>query len=116
MKADTMRAVVHDAYGAPDVLRLAEVQRPVPEDDEVFVKIHATTVTRSDCAWRAAHPFLSRFFTGIRRPKYRILGSELAGEVQAVGAAVTEFAVGDEIFGTTGGFRAHAEFICVRET
>ncbi len=111
-----MRAVVHDRYGAPDVLRVEEVEQPVPKDDEVLVRVHATTVTRSDCAWRAAYPFVSRFFTGLRRPKHRILGSEFAGEVVAVGSAATEFAVGDEVFGTTGGFRAHAELVCLRET
>lgn len=111
-----MRAVVHDRYGAPDVLRIEDVEDPVPKEDEVLVRVHATTVTRSDCAWRAAHPFLSRFFTGLRRPKHRILGSEFAGEVVAAGAAVTELSVGDEVFGTTGGFRAHAELLCVRES
>jgi NADPH:quinone reductase-like Zn-dependent oxidoreductase len=111
-----MRAVVHDRYGPPEVLRLEEVERCVPEQDQVRVKVHATTVTRSDCGWRAARPFLTRVFTGLRRPKHRILGSELAGEVEAVGADVSEFAVGDHVFGTTGAFRAHAEFVCMRES
>ncbi|HEV8635434.1 MAG TPA: NAD(P)-dependent alcohol dehydrogenase [Chloroflexota bacterium] len=112
-----MRAVVHDRYGGPDVLRLEEVERPVPKDDEVLVKIHAATVSRTDCGFRAADPFIVRGFTGLRRPKRRILGSELAGEVEAVGAAVSGFAVGDHVFGTSGGrFGAHAEFVCVRES
>ncbi|KRT64557.1 MAG: NADPH:quinone reductase and related Zn-dependent oxidoreductase [Chloroflexi bacterium CSP1-4] len=112
-----MRAVVHDRYGPPDVLRLEEVERPVPKDDEVLVKIHATTVNRTDCGFRAAKPFIIRFFTGLRRPKWRIPGSEFAGEVEAVGAAVSEFAVGDRVFGANvGRFGAHAEFVCVRET
>jgi NADPH:quinone reductase-like Zn-dependent oxidoreductase len=113
-----MRAVVFDRYGAPDVLRLEDVERPVPKEDEVLVKIHATTVTRSDCGVRGGKPFISRFFTGLRRPKQRILGTELAGEVEAVGASVSEFAVGDHVFGTTSAFRfgAHAEFICMRES
>ena len=111
-----MRAVVHDRYGDPSVLRIQEVGRPVPNENQVLVKILATTVTRSDCHWRSATPFISRFFTGIRRPKYRTLGSEFAGEIVAVGESVNEFVVGDEVFGTTGGFRANAEFICVRES
>ena len=112
-----MRAVVHDRYGPPEVLRLEEVERPVPKDDEVLVKIHATTVNRTDCGFRAAKPFIIRFFTGLRRPKWRIPGSEFAGEVEAVGAAVSEFAVGDRVFGANvGRFGAHAEFVCVRET
>ena len=108
-----MRAVVHDRYGPPEVLRLEDVPRPVPKDDEVLVKVHATSVTRSDCGFRAAEPFFSRVFTGLLRPKRRIPGLELAGEVEAVGATVTEFAVGDEVFGIKGG--ANAEYICVRE-
>jgi NADPH:quinone reductase-like Zn-dependent oxidoreductase len=110
-----MRAVVHDRYGPPDVLRLEDVERPVPKDDEVLVKIHATTVNRTDCGLRSAELFISRFFTGLRRPKRRILGMELAGEVEAVGAAVSEFEAGDEVFGVNG-FGAHAEFVCMRES
>jgi NADPH:quinone reductase-like Zn-dependent oxidoreductase len=110
-----MKAVVHDRYGGPDVLRLEEVARPVPEDDEVLVKIHATTVSRSDCGFREADPFILRFFTGLRRPNRRILGSELAGEVEAVGAAVSKFKVGDHVFGLKG-FGAHAEYVCVSES
>jgi NADPH:quinone reductase-like Zn-dependent oxidoreductase len=110
-----MRAVVHDRYGPPDVLRLEEVDRPVPKEDEVLVRIHATTVTRTDCGLRGADPFLSRFWTGLRRPKQRISGMELCGVVEAVGSAVTEFEVGDEVFGVKGA-GAHAEFTCMRES
>jgi NADPH:quinone reductase-like Zn-dependent oxidoreductase len=106
---------VHDRYGPPDVLRLEDVERPVPNEDEVLVKVHATTVTRSDAAWRAAKPFISRFFTGLRRPRRRILGTEFAGEVEAVGDAVSEFRVGDRVFGASL-FGAHAEFVSVRES
>jgi NADPH:quinone reductase-like Zn-dependent oxidoreductase len=108
-----MRAVVHDTYGPADVLRIEDVERPVPEANEVLVRVHATTVTRSDCGFRAADPFFSRFFTGLRRPKQRIVGTELAGVVEAVGSAVTEFAVGDAVFGLRSG--ANAEYVCVRE-
>ena len=98
------------------MLRVEEVERPVPDDDEVLVRVHATTVTRTDCHIRAAKPFVWRAFAGVRRPKRRILGIELAGEVEAVGRAVTEFAVGDAVFGgSPGRFAAHAEFVCVRE-
>jgi NADPH:quinone reductase-like Zn-dependent oxidoreductase len=119
-----MRAVVYDRYGAPDVLRLADVERPVPKEDEVLVKIHATTVTRSDCAIREGNRrsglvamLISRLISGLPRPRQRILGSELAGVVEAVGAAVSEFAVGDHVFGINAWkFGAHAEFICMRES
>ncbi len=113
-----MKAVVYDRYGPPDVQRLEDVERPVPKEDEVLVKIHATTVTRTDCGVREGKPFLVRVFFGLRRPRQRILGTELAGEVAAVGTAVTEFAVGDDVFGSTAAFKSgtHAEFICMRES
>jgi NADPH:quinone reductase-like Zn-dependent oxidoreductase len=108
-----MRAIVHDRYGSPEVLRLEDVERPVPADNEVLIRVHATTVNRTDCHRRAATPFLWRFFAGLLRPKYRILGGEMAGEVVAVGSAVTEFAVGDRVFGTSGPkLGGHAEYLC----
>ena len=109
-----MRAVVYDKYGPPEVLRLEDVERPVPNQDEVLVKIHATTVNRTDCGWRSAKPFFARYFIGLLRPRRKILGMELAGEVEAVGAAVSQFEVGDQVFGVKG-FGAHAEFVCMRE-
>ncbi len=113
-----MRAVVYDKYGPPDVQRLEDVERPTPKEDEVLVKIHATTVTRTDCGIRGAKPFFIRFIFGVRRPKQRILGTELAGEIEAVGAAVSQFAVGDPVFGSTAAFKsgAHAEFVCIPES
>jgi NADPH:quinone reductase-like Zn-dependent oxidoreductase len=109
-----VRAVVYDRYGPPEVQRLEDVARPVPKEDEVLVKIHATTVNRTDCGWRSAKPFFVRSFIGLRGPKQKILGMELAGEVEAVGADVTEFQVGDQVFGVKS-FGAHAEFVCIRE-
>ena len=89
------------------------MERPVPKENEVLVRVRATTVTRSDCGHRGASPFFSRFFTGLRRPKQPIVGMELAGIVEEVGSAVTGFAVGDEVFGLRSG--ANAEYVCVRE-
>ena len=111
-----MRAVVHDSYGPPDVLRLEDVERPVPKSDEVLVRIHATTVNRSDTGFRSAEFLVARVFTGLLRPRRKILGSEFAGEVEAVGEAVTEFAVGDRVFGVNAKGGAHAEFIEMRES
>jgi NADPH:quinone reductase-like Zn-dependent oxidoreductase len=106
---------VHDTYGPADLLRLEDVERPVPKDDEVLIKVHATTVSRTDVALRAGVPFISRFITGLRRPRRRILGSDPAGVVDAVGNAVTEFKVGDRVFGINPWkFGAHAEFMCMR--
>ena len=119
-----MKAVVYDQYGPPDVLRLEDVARPVPKDDEVLIRIHASTVNRLDVHTREANrksgmavSILSRLVSGPRRPRQRILGSEFAGEVEAVGAGVTKFAVGDRVFGNSGlRFGAHAEYMCVRES
>src|SRR5690348_11618621 len=119
-----MRAVVYDRYGPPDVLRFEDVERPVPEADEVLVKVRAVAVTRADCATREANrrsglvvSLVSRLISGIRRPKQRILGTELAGEVETAGASVDRFAVGDQVFGTSGfRFGAYAEFICMRQS
>jgi NADPH:quinone reductase-like Zn-dependent oxidoreductase len=109
-----MRAVVHDSYGPAEVQRLEDVEQPVPKDDEVRVRIHVTSVTRSDCALRAAEPFFSRAMTGLVRPKQRILGSEFSGEIDAVGATVREFRVGDRVFGINPWkLGAHAEYLCM---
>jgi NADPH:quinone reductase-like Zn-dependent oxidoreductase len=110
-----VRAVVHDRYGPPDVLRLTNVERPVPKEDEVLVRVHATTVNRTDCGVRAAKPFIARYFTGLLRPKRPIRGMELAGVVEAVGSAVEQFAAGDEVFGLKGS-GAHADYVCIRES
>jgi NADPH:quinone reductase-like Zn-dependent oxidoreductase len=108
-----VRAVVHDRYGPPEVLRVAEVDRPEPADDEVLVRVHATTVTRTDIHMRAAKPVFWRFMLGLRRPRRRILGLEFAGVVEAVGSRVTQFETGDRVFGLRNG--SHAEYVCVRE-
>lgn len=110
-----MKAVVRDEYGPPEVLRIDEVERPVPKDDEVLIRVRASTVSQSDTHARAAHEFIYRLFGGLRRPRWRTLGVELSGEVEAVGASVSEFHVGDAVFGTPQGFGAHAEYICLRE-
>ncbi|HZX55199.1 MAG TPA: NAD(P)-dependent alcohol dehydrogenase [Ilumatobacteraceae bacterium] len=110
-----MKAVVHQRYGGPEVLHLEEVERPEPKPDEVLIRVVATTVNRTDCGFRSADPFLARYFTGWRRPKCRILGSELAGVVKEVGSAVTEFSPGDRVFGVNSGrYGAHAEYMCMR--
>ena len=110
-----MRAVVHDRYGPPEVLRVGDVERPAPKEDEVLVRVHASTVTRGDAMGvRSAEYRFTRLFTGIRRPRRTIAGSEFAGRVEEVGAAVTEFRAGDEVFGIEGG--ANAEYVTVRQS
>jgi NADPH:quinone reductase-like Zn-dependent oxidoreductase len=117
-----MKAILHTKYGPPDELQFKEVEKPVPKANEVLIKIHATTVTTSDCNIRNLTFVPKLFFLpmrmqfGFTKPKNNILGLDLAGNVEAVGADVTRFKNGDQIFGTTEpAFGAHAEYICLPE-
>jgi NADPH:quinone reductase-like Zn-dependent oxidoreductase len=104
---------VCEKYGSPDVLRLAEAEKPVPDDNEVLIRVHAATVTPADIAFRKGNPFISRFFTGLLKPKFTP-GDEIAGEIEAAGKNVRGFNKGDKIFGSSGtAFGAHAEYICL---
>jgi NADPH:quinone reductase-like Zn-dependent oxidoreductase len=113
-----MRAIVYDRYGPPEVLRSEELEQPVPPTGYVLVRVRATTVNRSDCAWRAGDHPLIRALSGIRRPRRRVLGSEFAGEIVALGPDVTGFEPGDAVFGVKAylseGFGAQAEFVLAR--
>jgi NADPH:quinone reductase-like Zn-dependent oxidoreductase len=112
-----VKAVVCDRYGPPEVLRLDDVPRPAPGPDEVLIKIRATAVNRSDTETRAGTPPVARLVTGLRRPRHSILGTELAGVVEAAGPGVTEFTVGDAVFGVKAWtFGAHAEYVCMRQS
>lgn len=115
-----MKAVVWTKYGSPDGLQLQEVEKPAPKDNEILVKIQATTVTAGDCEMRRLQlPLMlslpMRLYAGFLKPKrIPVLGQELAGEVETVGKSVTSFKKGDQVFGTTGfGFGAYAEYICL---
>ncbi|MFC4058735.1 NAD(P)-dependent alcohol dehydrogenase [Planomonospora corallina] len=112
-----MRAFVLRSYGSPDALELTEIDRPVPGDDEVLVRVRATSVQPYDWHFMRGEPYVARLMgggPGLRRPKIRILGADVAGQVEAVGRDVTEFRPGDEVFAMPkqGGF---AEYVCVRE-
>jgi NADPH:quinone reductase-like Zn-dependent oxidoreductase len=112
-----LKAAVRTRYGPPEVVRLADVPQPVPGDGELLVKVRATTVNRTDCGVRGADPVIIRFFTGLARPRHAILGSEFAGEVEAVGRRVSSFAEGEAVFGLSDDkLGAHAEYVCVPES
>jgi len=111
-----MKAAIRTRYGGPDVVRISDVDVPTISDGEVLVRIHATTVNRTDCGFRAAKPFLVRFFAGLVRPRATVLGGEFAGVVEAVGRGVTSFEAGDRVFGySEGSFGAHAEYLSMPE-
>jgi NADPH:quinone reductase-like Zn-dependent oxidoreductase len=110
-----MKAIVQTKYGPPEVLQLQEVEKPVPKENEVLIKIHATTVTAVDCTFRQGSPFIGRFFAGLTKPKNPIPGTEFAGEIEAVGLGVKRFKEGDQVFGTSTGNGAHAEYMCLPE-
>jgi NADPH:quinone reductase-like Zn-dependent oxidoreductase len=111
-----MKAAVRTRYGPPEVVRIAEVDKPPVRDHDVLVKVHVTTVNRTDCGFRSAKPFIVRFFSGLLRPKATILGTEFAGVVEAVGRSVKSFEVGDDVFGySERRFGAHAEYLSIPE-
>jgi NADPH:quinone reductase-like Zn-dependent oxidoreductase len=111
-----MKAAVCTRYGPPEVVVISDVEKPATGDNGLLVKVHATTVNRTDCAYRAARPFFMRFLTGLTRPRSTVLGTEFAGVVEAVGSGVTSFGAGDKVFGyNEGPFGAHAEYLSVPE-
>ncbi|WP_206068731.1 NAD(P)-dependent alcohol dehydrogenase [Nonomuraea composti] len=109
-----MKAAVRARYGPPEVVSVSEVEKPALKDGDVLVRVRATTVNRTDCAMRAAQPFIWRFMTGLVRPRIPVLGTEFAGDVEAVGSGVTAFKPGDKVFGYNDArFGAHAQYMVI---
>jgi NADPH:quinone reductase-like Zn-dependent oxidoreductase len=112
----TMKASVYTQYGSTDVLHIKEVATPMPKDNEILIKVRATTVNRTDCGFLVAEYFLVRLFWGLFRPKKQILGTEFAGEIVSIGKNVQSFKVGDAVFGLSAdNFGAHAQYLCMPE-
>lgn len=111
-----MKAAINTIYGPPEVVQVKEVEKPVQKVNEVLIKVHATTVNRTDCGFRSAQYFISRFFSGLFKPKFKTLGNEFAGVIEAVGKNVKSFSIGDKVFGYNDvTFGAHAQYICIAE-
>lgn len=116
MKAQKMKSVVCTKYGSPEVLQIQQTDIPQPKDNEILLKVHATSTTSGDARIRRADPFIVRLIFGFKKPKKAILGVVVAGEIKAVGKAVTKFKVGDQVFGSAGmQFGAYAEYTTIRE-
>jgi NADPH:quinone reductase-like Zn-dependent oxidoreductase len=111
-----MKAAVRTRYGPPDVVQISDAEKPPQKENDVLVKVHATTVNRTDCGVRAAKPSILRLILGLRRPRVTIIGTEFAGVVEAIGGGVTSFRVGDRVFGyDEKSFGGHAEYKSISE-
>lgn len=111
-----MKAAVYEKYGPPSVLQIKTVEKPVPKDSEVLIRVYAATVNRTDCAMLRAKPFIMRFFTGLVKPKNQILGTDFAGTIEAIGKDIKSFQVGDRVFGLDdNGLSSHAQYITFSE-
>lgn len=111
-----MKAIIYENYGPPEVARLVEREKPTPQANQVLVKVYSSTVNRTDSGFRSAEYVISRFWSGLFRPKYQVLGSEFAGEIESIGSMVTRFKVGDRVFGFNDKtFGGHAEYMIISE-
>lgn len=111
-----MKASVYTKYGSPEVLQIKDVPKPVPQDDEVLIQVHASTVNRTDCGFLSGKPLIARLATGLFRPKNKTLGNEFAGQIEATGKNITSFKAGDHVFGFNSvKFGAHAEYLAMKE-
>jgi len=112
-----MKAIIHKKYGPPEVAKLKDIPKPIVKENCVLVKVKASTVNRTDSGFRSAQYFISRFWSGLFRPKHQILGCEFSGTISAVGSKVSLCEIGDKVFGYNDKtFGGHAEYICLNET
>ena len=114
---EKMKAIICTEYGPPEVLQLAQVEKPVPKDNEVLVQVHASSVNFNNLAFVKGKPFVARLWTGLLKPKYKIPGNDVAGRVETIGRNLKQFQPGDEVFGNLyeSGYGGFAEYVCARE-
>ena len=112
-----MKAAVRSKYGLPGDLSIKELETPTPKDNEVLIRVHATTANRSDCHVLSGRPFMMRLFTGLFKPRLSIIGSDFTGQIESIGSAVQSFKVGDKIMGFGGvfGCGSHAQYFTLTE-
>jgi len=112
---EKMKAIVYEKYGSPDVLELREIEKPTPKEDEVLIKVHSASVNAMDYRFLTGTPYLARIMAGLFKPKHKILGLDVAGRIEAVGANFNQFQPGDEVFALSFGLGTFAEYLCVPE-
>src|ERR1035437_2548533 len=112
-----MKAIVYTKYGSPDVLKIREVQKPSPNDNEVLIKVHAASVNPAELHLLRGDAFVTRFYSGLLEPKHTILGADISGKVEALGRNIKQFQIGDEVFGDLSncGWGGFAQYVCARE-
>ena len=114
--SNKMKAIISTGYGGPEILQLQIVDKPTPKENEVLVKIHAAAITTAETMMRTGYPIIGRFFMGLTKPKNAISGTGFAGEVEAIGENVSQFKIGDQVFGESlDTFGTYAEYVCVNE-
>jgi NADPH:quinone reductase-like Zn-dependent oxidoreductase len=109
-----MKAAIYNNYGPPEVLQISEMDKPICKENEVLIKVYAATVTATDCTFRKGEPFFARLYTGLTKPKQKILGSEFVGKIEIIGSKVKTFKVGDRVVGTTPGYGAYSEYLTLQ--
>ncbi len=111
-----MKAIITTKYGSPDVLELREIEKPIPKDNEVLIKIHAATITTAETMMRTGHPLIGRLFMGLTKPKHAVSGTGFSGKIETIGKDVNLFKIGDSVFGESlFHFGTHAEYVCIKE-
>lgn len=116
LKMRKMKAIITTKYGSPDVLQLRDIEKPIPKDNEVLIKIHAASITRAETMMRTGYPLIGRLFMGLTKPMNAVSGTGFSGKIEAIGKKVRSYQIGDQVFGESlDHFGTHAEYVCIKE-